>query len=116
MKDGYASMIEWDATWRGHHLPVWLRKAIRLSAIRDGKWRPATSWGHTTAESLLPWDVFDHWGSVKRGIRHVVIAQPYWNQDEKAKKFADEVGCNLKISNPGPWHENTWLYEFSQKL
>lgn len=111
-KNSYASMELWDNSWKRHHLPMWAKKAIRLNAIKRGAWVSAARWGHTTVESLLPQDLFDHWGSVKRGNTRALIAQPYGNHDDIAAKFATELGWSVKSFTPGPWNAGTWCYEF----
>ena len=101
-----------DKTWRMHHMPMWAKKQIRMNAIKQGKWVSAAQWGHTTVESLLPNDLFDHWGSVKRGETRALVAQPYGNHDDLAAKFAAELGWSVKSFTPGPWNDGTWCYEF----
>lgn len=112
-KSGYAAMESWNQSWKGHHLPMWAKKGIRENAIKRGIWVPAGRAGMTTVESLLPRDLFDHWGSVDRGSVRSLITQPYGNHDEMASRFADEMGWELKASKPGPWNTGTYLYEFT---
>jgi hypothetical protein len=107
-KNGHAAMDAWDKTWKMHHLPMWAKKAIRLNAIKKGNWWPCRD----TAHGKLDWDLFDHWGSVKRGDVRAVIAQPYGNHDALAHQFAADMGCSVKITTPGPWNSGTWCYEF----
>jgi hypothetical protein len=111
-KSGWAAVESWDRTWKAHHIPMWFKKRIRLNAIKDGKWRPATRWGHTTVESLLPRDIFDHWGSVRCYGGRAMVAQPYGNHDQFAQRWAEEMGCKLESFTPGPWNEGTWCYVF----
>ena len=105
-------MEAWDKTWRIHHMPMWAKKAIRMNAIKNGEWVPQTIWGYTTVESFLPGNLFDHWGSVKRGDNRALIAQPYGNHDDIANQFAKEMDWSLKSYTPGPWNPGTWCYEF----
>ena len=107
-KTAHAAMAAWDKTWQMHYLPLWIRKRIRLRAIRQGLWRPCRS----SADDFLPPDVFDHWGSVVRGNVRALVAQPYGEHDALARAFATELDCSLKIASPGPWHEGTRYYEF----
>lgn len=112
-KNSYASMEAWDNSWKHHHLPMWAKKAIRMNAIKRGKWRAYPRWPVTNnAETHLPSDLFDHWGSVKRGNTRALIAQPYGNHDDLAAKFAAELGWSVKSFTPGPWNAGTWCYEF----
>ena len=111
-KNGHAAMDAWDKTWRMHHMPMWAKKQIRMNAIKKGKWVSAARWGHTTDESLLPSDLFDHWGSVNRNGVRALVAQPYGNHDDLAAQFANELGWSLKSYTPGPWNDGTWCYEF----
>ena len=112
VKTGHAAMDAWDKSWRMHHLPFWAKKQIRINAIKQRKWLSAARWGHTTAESLLPNDLFDHWGSVNRNGVRALVAQPYGNRDDLAARFAYELGWYWKSYTPGPWHDGTWGYEF----
>lgn len=109
-KPGHDSMKVWDKSWKHLHLPMWAKKAIRMNAIKNGKWK---AW-HITDDAVehLPIDLFDHWGSVNReGIR-ALVAQPYGNHDNLAFKFAVELGLSVTVFTPGPWNEGTWCYEF----
>lgn len=106
-------MLAWDKTWNPHHLPVWAKKMIRQNALKKGKWNPWPSYPVTNDATIhLPSDLFDHWGSVKRGNVRALITQPYHNRDKEAEAFAKELGWQVKSSHPGPWNEGTWLYEF----
>lgn len=109
---GHASMVAWDKTWRMHHMPMWAKKAVRMNAIKKGTWVAAGHYGMTTAESLLPNDLFDHWGSVERNGIRALVAQPYGNHDALAASFAAKMGWSVKSFTPGPWNDGTWCYEF----
>ena len=112
-KKGYPAMEAWDKSWKPHHLPMWAKKAIRLNAIKKGNWCAYPGWPVTNnAETHLPNDLFDHWGSVKRGEIRALVAQPYGNHDDLAAKFAAELGWSVKSFTPGPWNDGTWCYEF----
>ena len=112
-KSGHAAMAAWDKSWKPHHLPMWAKKAIRLNAIKKGNWRAYPGWPVTNnAETHLPNDLFDHWGSVKRGETRALVAQPYGNHDDLAAEFAAELGWSVKSFTPGPWNDGTWCYEF----
>ena len=111
-KNGHAAMAAWDKTWRMHHIPMWAKKAIRMNAIKKGKWVSAAQWGHTTVESLLPNDLFDHYGSVDRNGIRALVAQPYGNHDAIAETLAAEMGWAMESFTPGPWNDGTWCYEF----
>lgn len=111
-KSGHEAMEAWNKSWRVHHIPVWAKKSIRLNAIQKGIWK--ANWpGHITAESLLPNDLFDHWGSIKRDGMRIMITQPYGNHDDSASRFADEMGWCVRSFTPGPWNGGTWCYEFT---
>lgn len=120
-KDGYDAMMAWNRTWQMHHMPVWLKKRIRLDAIKKGTWN--TGW---RAESYLPRDLMDHWGTVRRlldghnntpcGDVFSFITQPYGEHNELARKFAEDMQCHLIIQRPGPWASGTWYYEFIPKV
>ena len=113
VKNPHAAMTAWDKSWKPHHLPMWAKKAIRLNAIKNENWRAYPGWPVTNdAETHLPNDLFDHWGSVKRGETRALVAQPYGNHDELAAKFAAELGWSVKSFTPGPWNDGTWCYEF----
>lgn len=113
--NGHYAMESWDRTWRPGKIPVWLRKNIRRWAIRNGKWvaGPVTAFGRTIPESFLPWELFDHWGSVRRGNVRVLVAQPYHRHDKIAVEWAMKMGCRFEYFRPGPWHEKTHCYIFS---
>jgi len=110
--EGHAAMRAWDRTWKMHHIPMWAKKSLRKNAIRKKEWISAARCGHTFAHCYLDVDLFDHWGSVRRGAFRALVAQPYGNHDKLAKDFASEHGWVVKISEPGPWRDGTWLYEF----
>ena len=115
-KEGHVAMEEWDKTWRPGHIPVWAKKAIRLTAIRNGNWNCYPAWpANNNAWSHLPHDLFDHFGTVNRCGVQVLIAQPYGNHDKLAIQFAQDHGFAMKSYRPGPWHEGTWCYEFWPK-
>lgn len=104
-------MDAWDPTWKHHHLPMWAKKSLRKNAIKRNEWNPC----YTSAYSLIPYEIFDHWGSVNRDGIRALVAQPYHNCDDQAAKFAEDHGWTVKSSHPGPWAEGTWLYEFLPK-
>ena len=106
-------MEQWDKTWKPHHLPMWAKKAIRLKAIEEDNWNAFPAWPVTNnACAHMPHDLFDHWGTVLRNGKRVLITQPYHNHDEEAHEFASKMGWSVSSSHPGPWHEGTWYYEF----
>jgi hypothetical protein len=112
-KNPHDSMTAWDRSWKPHHLPMWARKSIRLDAIKKDNWRAYPGWPvNNHAEAHLPHELFDHWGSVKRGKTRALIAQPYGEHDALAKSFASELGWSVKSFTPGPWNDGTWCYEF----
>jgi hypothetical protein len=97
-----------------HHIPTWLRKAIRLYMIKTGEWEPCVS-------SEFQWlcnefrDIFDHWGSYKTEFGEVVYAQPYCHNDVLALHFSIIMDCTLIKLPIGFHHPNTVLYLFAQK-
>ena len=99
-KSGHAAMVEWDKTWRIHHFPMWIKKALR------------TRHDYKILNAEISRELLDHWGSVKRGGNYVFITQPYGERDAIASRFAQELGCDFKSFTPGPWSGGTWLYEF----
>jgi hypothetical protein len=97
-----------------HHVPVWLRKKIRLYMIESGEWRPCFS-SELNYLTCNYGDVFDHWGSVKSSFGEIVYAQPYFGNDAKAKDFAEKMKCNLVFLPIGFHAHETVLYLFSDK-
>ena len=112
-KEGFAAMKEWNESFKGGHLPAWFKKCIRA---RYKKLNNEASSRDCYEYNELNGGLWDHYGSYLRDGIRVVITQPYGQHDEKAKKWADELGCELFESREGaPWHEWTWYYEFRPK-
>jgi hypothetical protein len=115
MKTGHAAMEEWDKTYRHHHMPQWLRKAIK----KEGSMISKTVFGMSKGSfwdrnhEFNPCVPFDHYGSVLRDGLRVFINQPYERDDAAAEDFAKRVGCSLEVTAPGPWHPATVLYSFT---
>ena len=130
-KTGFSQMNNLYPSYKHHHIPLWLKKKIRLSAIKKGTWIKGYD-----AHSFFINDrdyrgLWDHWASVlmhdlcgdKNPIRaevlcsndRSVITQPYGNNDLLAERFAFDHSCFLKVISPGTWQPNTRLYIFSVK-
>jgi len=107
-KSGISALREWDATSKHHHLPMWAKKRIRLWAMESDAWRAGTA----AYQEHLPYEVFDHWGSVLRGDVRAVYAMPYGKPDALARTWAGILGCSLETSAPGAWNEGTTCYVF----
>lgn len=113
--DPHDLMLAWDSTWKPHHLPQWVKKRIRLHAIKTGEWVPCTCRHHRPVESFLSYRLFDHWGSVRKDGLRSLVTQPYGNHDEMAATFAEQMECTVKSFTPGPWNEGTFCYVFTPK-
>ena len=112
---GIAAVFEWQPSWKHHHMPMWFKKAVRQRAINRGEWKPGISW----AGDHLP-SIFDHWGSflsdpgaIAAMPSRKVAAMPYGANDDRARAFASEIGCNVECLPRSPWHPATRLYIFS---
>lgn len=110
-KTGWSACIAWDKTFKPHHLPLWAKKKLRQKAIAAGTWIP-----HTRPHSLLDRDLFDHWGSVKRGTTRALVSQPYCDPDELAQQWAEEMDCTLESFRPAPWAAAACCYIFTPPL
>jgi hypothetical protein len=108
---GHDEMCRWNATWKRHHIPIWVKKAIRMKAIQDGKWSGRHDRFRIT--SFFPDGLIDHHGSIKRGSSRVFITQPYCKSDDVAKAFAKEMGWSVECITPAPWGPGTRCYTFA---
>ena len=112
---GLTAVLEWQPSWKHHHMPMWFKKAVRQRAINRGEWKPGISW----AGDHLP-SIFDHWGSFSPDLGDIAVmpsrkvaAMPYNYNDDGARAFASEIGCNVECLPQAPWHPATHLYIFS---
>ncbi len=95
---------------------MWFKKAVRLWAIRKGKWQNY----HKIPYLHLP-NFFDHWGSFiptdkcdeSKPCRKVAT-MPYIGNPSDVKEFAKELGVHVECLPVGPWHPNTKLFIFSE--
>ena len=111
IRTGHAGMIQWNPTFRAHHLPVPFKVRIRSAAIAAGRWTPCLS-SHTEG---LRYPLWDHWGSVilDGDTERSVISQPYAICDTEARAFATRHGFLLTIRCTAPWHPGATFYAFT---
>ncbi len=109
---GHAAMLQWNSTWRHHHLPVPIKTAIRAAAVSRGEWQP--SWSRH--DDFLPRVIFDHWGSaiLAGDTERSLIGQPYGHCDMPARAFAKRHGLRLTMRCTAPWHPSTTFYAFTE--
>ncbi len=103
-------MLQWNATWKPHHLPPQFKPIMRRAAVAAGTWR--AGWTPTAA---LNSDLWDHWGSVMfdgHGSR-ALVTQPYCPCDGQARAFATRHGLFLTIRCKAPWATGATYYEFT---
>ena len=99
-------MLEWNSSFKSHHLPGWLGKKVRLRAISKGDWVP----GMATKKGFLP-DFFDHWGSVDVGHGRYVVVQPFGHiSPEKIERWCGGVGCVVVRQAVGVWSKDVQMY------
>jgi hypothetical protein len=113
-KTGHAAVLEYNSTYKHHHIPIWFKTSIRKTAISKGKWQKGESHMMHFINDRDYHGLWDHWGSIEIGRDRSVITQPYGDHLQLAEKFAEDHGCILQSMNPGPWHPNTRLYIFSR--
>jgi hypothetical protein len=114
-KKGFQSVKEWNPTYKHHHLPLWMKKIVRIVAIKKGDWTPGMDPECYFLHDREFHGLWDHWGSIIGASERSLITQPYGEHDEKAEKFAEEHGCVLETIIPGPWHPKTHLYIFTKR-
>lgn len=110
---GHPAMRDWNPGVRMGHAPQWVKMAVRKHALSKGTWRSGDGF-----RSHLERDFLDHWGSIpgdSPDAPRKLFTQPYWDCTNEALKFAHDVGCEVHISKPGPWHRNTNLVVFTQR-
>ena len=117
VKTGFDLVEEWNPTYKHHHLPLWMKKTVRIVAIKKGDWTPGIGREFYFLHNLDFYGLWDHWGSIMTGdaSERSVITQPYGEYDQMAERFAEEHGCVLESLTPGPWHPKTHLYIFTKK-
>jgi hypothetical protein len=107
---GFKGIAKWQPSFRWHHLPMWLKKALRKRAIKNGNWYKWSPHHH-----FLP-DFFDHWGSFlshPKAANRSVAAMPYGANMDQVLAFAKEVGCTVEYKKESPWNESTCLLIFT---
>ena len=112
MKHGYEAMKAWDKSYSNHHLPQWIKKAIRRDGAMMEPYQGRVAKIVGACFTFWPCVEFDHWGTIKRNGSIIVITQPFHRNDAGAKEFAERCGCELEITVPGPWHPDTVMYSY----
>ena len=110
---GFAAVARWQPSWRHHHLPVWLKKALRKRAIKKGDWNKFCPLHHRHLPSF-----FDHWGSflpLPNAANRSVAAMPYSVNMDEVLTFAEEIECAVECKKESPWNESTCLLIFTAK-
>ncbi len=108
-------MLEFNPTYKHHHLPVWFKTVIRKTAIAKGKWEKGKSHEHYFNNNPDYHGLWDHWGSIEdEGKERSIFTQPYGDHLDLAEKFAEDHDLILQSSQPGPWAPGTHLYIFSR--
>ncbi len=113
---GTHAMKAWDATWRMHHLPTWVRQ--RIGAYM--KWQRLCGINYPIdlfeREIWLKQnfrDICDHWGSVQGCYGRSLIMCSYERHDDVAVELAKVIAAESWTCTPGgPWHPKTFLYTF----
>ena len=113
--DGHPAMRQWDPSYRHHHLPQWMKRAIKAQLVALGKWDPGSHHENQMGK-LYPWNFFDHWGSVVNvgdPKQRKFVSQPYGSRDYTqswAQDFADRHGLSLEVISPAIWHCNATTF------
>jgi hypothetical protein len=133
IKTGFLSMKDLYPSYKHHHIPLWLKKAIRVAAIKNGTWIKGCHCESFFLNNRTYSGLFDHWASVQIGDvwnfikpelfglipasiicsnERAIITQPYGKMDKLAENFSKDHACALKTIRPGTWHPNTSMYIF----
>ena len=119
----WSRMSDWDKTWQGHEWPAWLPKLARTYLRTLPNYYHEKGCGnHSDVNNLFHSKefefLFDHWGRRGTAKSRTLITMPYCNDRKKVELFAFQLGLSLisEPNEPGAWHPNTFLFEFSNPV